>query len=77
MAFALEVMIIDAGDETIKVAHVFYGTTKREVETYKREHEASCEYFRAAVKEGRTIEELEEIDDDELPDPADYEDEIR
>jgi len=73
MAFALEVMIIDAGDDTIKVSHTFYGTTRREVETYKREHEASCEYFRAAVQQGRTIEDLEEIDDDELPDPADFE----
>ena len=74
MAFALEVFIIDGGDQTIKVAHTFYGLTESEVETYKREHLASCEYFRSAMNEGRVIEELEEIDDEDLPDPSDFED---
>jgi hypothetical protein len=73
MAFLLEVAIIDGGDDTIKVVHQFYGLTEREVETYKREHLSSCEYFRAAEREGRTIEELEEIEADELPTPEDYE----
>jgi hypothetical protein len=71
MAYALEVLVIDAGDKTIKVGHTFYGLTEREVRTYYREHQASCEYFAAAVKEGRVIEELEEIDDEDLPDPDD------
>ena len=74
MAFALEVLIIDKGDETIKVSHTFYGLTEREVRTYYREHLSSCEYFQAAAKEGRTIEELEEISDEDLPDPEDYSD---
>jgi len=77
MAFALSVDVIDAGDGTIKVTHTFWGETEREVRTYKREHEHSCEYFAAAVKDGRTIEELEEIDDDELPDAEEYEEETR
>ena len=72
MAYSLEVLIIDGGDQTIKVAHTFYGLTEAEVETYKREHLASCEYFRSAMNEGRVIEDLEEIDDDDLPDPDDY-----
>jgi hypothetical protein len=67
MAYELEISIIDAGDETIKVVHTFYGLTEAEVMTYKREHLASCEYFRSAEREHRTIEELTEIDDDELP----------
>jgi len=75
MAYALEVLIIDGGDKTIKVGHTFYGLTKREVETYKHEHLSSCEYFRAAEQEGRTIEELEEIDDDDLPDADEEEEE--
>jgi len=75
MPFILEVMIIDAGDRTIKVGHNFYGTTERECETYKREHLASCEYFRAAQQDGRVIEELWELDEDEkLPEPSDYDD---
>jgi len=75
MAYELEVAIIDGGDRTIKVVHLFYGLTVREVETYKREHLASCEYFRSAEKEGRTVEELSEIDDDELPTEEDYDEE--
>jgi hypothetical protein len=74
MAFALEVFIIDGGDQTIKVAHTFYGLTEAEVETYKREHLSSCDYFRSAMSEGRVIEELEEIDEDDLPNPEDFED---
>jgi hypothetical protein len=73
MAYLLEVAIIDGGDRTIKVVHQFFGVTEREVETYKREHLSSCEYFRAAEREGRTIEELEEIDASELPTEEDYE----
>jgi len=73
MAYLLEVAIVDGGDRTIKVVHQFYGLTEAEVATYKREHLGSCEYFRAAEREGRTFEELEEIDDSELPDPDDYE----
>lgn len=75
MAYALEVYIVDAGDETIKVMHTFFGKTEREARTYYREHLASCEYFRAAEKAGRVIEDLEEIDDEDLPDPADFEQE--
>ncbi len=75
MAYELEVAIIDGGDQTIKVVHLFYGLTEREVETYKREHLASCEYFRAAEREGRTVEELSEIPNDELPTEEDYEEE--
>jgi pyrroloquinoline quinone (PQQ) biosynthesis protein C len=73
VAFALEVAIVDAGDQTIKVVHTFYGETEREVRTYFREHQQSCEYFAAAVKDGRALQELEEIDDDELPEPEDFE----
>jgi len=75
LAWLLEVAIIDGGDHTIKVVHQFYGLTETEVETYKREHLSSCEYFRSAEHDGRTIESLERIDEDELPDPDDYDEE--
>jgi hypothetical protein len=68
MAYCLEVLIIDAGDSTIKVGHCFYGYTEQEVQTYYREHLHSCSYFKAAHDQGRVIEELEEIDDEDLPD---------
>jgi len=73
MGFCLEVHIVDPGDDTIKVTHCFWGTTKREARTYYREHLASCEYFRPAEKDGRVIEDLQQVDEDEMPDPDDFE----
>ncbi len=75
MAFALHIDIVDPGDDTIKVSHTFWGLTQAEVYTYKREHLASCEYFQSAEQEGRTIEDLEEISADDLPDTEEYEEE--
>jgi hypothetical protein len=75
MAKVLEVHIIDPGDNTIKVTHQFWGVSEREVRTYFREHLASCEYFRSAQQEGRVIEELDDVDEDEIPDPEDFEEE--
>ena len=71
-ACLLEIAIIDAGDDTIKVVHQFYGLTKKEVETYKKHHLETCDYFRSAEKDGRTVETLEEIDAGELPTESDY-----
>lgn len=73
MAYALIVDVIDPSDGTIKVTHTFWGLTEAEARTYFQEHVQSCEYFAAAVKEARVIEELEEIPEDELPDPEDLE----
>jgi len=67
MAYALNVDVIDAGDGTIKVTHTFWGLTEKEAREYLREHQGHCEYFAAAMRTGRTIEELEKIDDEELP----------
>lgn len=54
-------------DGRVIVAHTFFGKTEAEAEKWKKHHLASCEYFRAAEKEGRTIEITEELD--ELPEP--------
>jgi len=75
MACALHVDVIDPGDQTIKVTHTFWGLTEKESREYLREHQGHCEYFAAAVRDGRTIEETEEIDDDELPEVDDDEEE--
>jgi hypothetical protein len=76
MACILKILIVDGGDETIKVGHEFYGLTEAECRTYMREHLQSCEYFKSASLDGRLIEETEEVDDDELPQPeADEEEE--
>jgi len=72
MACVLEVHIVDPGDKTIKVTHLFWGLTEREARTYYREHLASCEYFREAEKAGNVIEDLCEVDEEEIPDPEDF-----
>lgn len=73
MAYLLEVAIIDAGDGEIKVVHQFFGVTRHECETYKREHLGGCEYFRAAEQQHRTVESLDVIASSELPTIDDYE----
>lgn len=70
MASELWSYIVDAGDGEIHVAHVFYGKTRAIAETARRHHIQSCEYFSAAVDEGREIQEHEEISDDDLPTAA-------
>ena len=67
MAYKLTVFIVNPDDEQIYVEHNFYGETKADAEHVKREHIASCEYFKAAEAEGRTIEEGEEIEAEEWP----------
>lgn len=67
MAYKLTVFIVNPDDEQIYVEHNFYGETKADAEHVKREHLESCEYFRAAQADGRTIEEGEDISSDEWP----------
>lgn len=74
MAYKITVDVVDPVDETIKVSHIFWGKSEREARTYYTEHLASCEYFAAAAEEGNLIEEVEEIDDDELPEVEDADD---
>lgn len=73
MAVILTAYIIDGGDGTIKVGHQFFGLTEAEAETYYKEHLGSCSYFASAEKDGRVIEEVEEVDESDLPDPAEFE----
>ncbi len=75
MAIKITVDVVDPGDETIKVSHIFWGKDEAEARTYFTEHLASCDYFAAAAEDGRLIEEIEEIDDDELPEVETDEDE--
>lgn len=67
MATILTVYIIDAGDETVKVGHQFYGLTEAEARTYYREHLLSCDYFKSAERDGCLVEEIEEVDEEDLP----------
>jgi len=77
MAFALTVDIIEHadGESTIPMSLTFWGDTEAETELAWTNLKNKFDFFAAAEREGRTIEELEEIDDDELPDVADDDDE--
>ena len=65
MAYRLTVFIVNPDDEQIYVEHNFYGDTRADAEHVKHEHLGSCEYFKAAEHEGRTVEEGEEIEADD------------
>jgi hypothetical protein len=61
----LNSFIKEKGSDRILVRHCFYGHDDAEAEKFKKHHLASCEYYRAAEAEGRTIDIPVEID--ELP----------
>jgi hypothetical protein len=67
MAYALHVYIVNPDDEEIYVEHIFYGETQADARHVKKEHLESCEYFRKAEAEGRTDEEMLEIEDEDWP----------
>ena len=67
MAYKLTVFIVDPDDKEIYVEHNFYGATRAAAEHVKKEHLGSCEYFSAAEEEGRTVEEGEEISEEDWP----------
>ncbi len=61
MPVALHSYILEPETLRVLVRHTFYGETEEEADRYKEHHLKSCEYFRAAENEGRTIEVVEEI----------------
>lgn len=74
MAVALNVDIFDQNGRVV-VRHVFFGDDEKEAQESKRHHLETCSYFRQADAEDRTGEFVEEIDDEDVPSEADYEDE--
>lgn len=71
MAYALTIDLIEhhAGEEVIRMSLTFWGDSEAECAQTWAELKNKFEFFAAAEREGRTIEELEEIDDDERPCP--------
>jgi hypothetical protein len=72
MSWAYHSYIVDPGDETVKVEHIFYGETKDDCIEGFNAHLRECDYFRPAAGEGRTDEVWEQLK--ELP-TIDLEDE--
>ena len=64
MPVALHSFLIE-NDKTIGVCHTFYGRTRHQAEARQSAHAADCPHYGPALKAGRTIDILEEID--ELP----------
>jgi hypothetical protein len=65
MPVELNSFIKEKDSDRILVRHSFYGRDEAEAEKFKRHHLASCEYFKAAEAEERTIDVM--LDIDELP----------
>ena len=63
MPIELNSFIKEKTSDRILVRHSFYGRNAAEAEKFKQHHLASCEYYRAAEKEGRTLDVSVEIDD--------------
>jgi len=68
MAHALHVYIVPEEEGgKVQIEHVFYGETKEECRELFEGHQHVCKNFGPAVADGRTAEEWEEIDEDEIP----------
>jgi hypothetical protein len=62
MPVELNSFIKEKDSDRILVRHCFYGRDEAEAEKFKRHHLESCEYFRAAEAEHRTIDVMLNID---------------
>jgi hypothetical protein len=75
LAIELRAHLVDPEDGRIHVTHIFWGEDEAECRENMEAHAATCEKFGPALAHGDVIEEIIEIDDDQLPDPEDFEDE--
>lgn len=75
MPFALTVDIVDHRDGEIHATYTFWGQTAVQARSRMREHEQGSSLFAAAVREGRTFEEIEEINEEDLPEVEDDDEE--
>lgn len=64
---ALTVHIQDPEDGVVYVTHQFWGESEEMCEDNKRAHADQDELLRKAIADGRTEEELEELNDEEWP----------
>lgn len=74
MAYALTIDVIERtigpeGEDVIRMSLTFWGDSEAECEQTWGKLKHMFEFFAAAEREGRTVEEMEEIDDDERPCP--------
>lgn len=67
MAVALHSYKIDSDGE-IRVRHTFYADTAEEADELMEKHAEGCRAFGPALEAGETIEVIEDIDEDQLPD---------
>jgi hypothetical protein len=74
MAWVIDCDIIDPDGE-VYVTHRFWGDDEGDARQSYEHHLKTCEYFAAAVREGRVEEESYEIPDDERPDYSEEEEE--
>lgn len=71
MAYELSVDLIErrAGEEVIRMGLMFWGDSEAECEQTWSELKHKFEFFAAADREGRTVQVMSEIDDEDRPCP--------
>lgn len=67
MAIAIHAYIVNPADERIQVEHIFYGRDLAEAQRIFQQHMSGCSAFSASNREGRIIEDAEEIPDCDVP----------
>lgn len=73
MAFQLQVDIVDKADDAIHATVIFWGKSKAEVESHYATALTAWPYLAEAEQQERVCEELNEVDDDQLPEVEDEE----
>ena len=70
MAIAIHVYIKPKGaadDAPIQVEHIFYAATEEEADKIRLAHLAGCENFALAEAEDRVAEDVEDLNDRDVP----------
>jgi hypothetical protein len=61
MAIAIHSFKLDADGE-IRIQHTFFGATKRDAESVRKDHARDCPHYGPALAKGETIDIVEELD---------------
>jgi hypothetical protein len=64
---AIHSFVLPPGGGKVKVEHVFYGETEEEAQAAMDAHAAGCKAFGPAVKDGETVEQIEDLEAGDWP----------
>jgi hypothetical protein len=72
MAVAVHVYIFEKNGAFSGVEHVFYGRTEAEADRIRLAHMAGCENYGKAEATDRVVEDVEDIEDEDIPSGDDF-----